>query len=98
MKILLIGAIAASTLAMTLPAAAQVHASERAVRLESAIDAGLSYGSLSSADARNMRSQLHTVERLDQRYQDGGLTSAEARDLDRRYGALADEVNVLDAD
>ena len=98
MKILLIGALAASALAISLPAAAQVRPSDRAARLESAIDAGLSYGSLSSADARNMRSQLRSVERLDQRYQAGGLTSTEARDLDRRYGALADEVNVLDAD
>jgi hypothetical protein len=96
MKKLITGLLAASTLAVALPAAAQIYyTTDRAERLDSAINVRQDDGSLSSSDARNLRMQLRDLERLDRRYQYDGMSGWQARDLNRRYSELSDEIRDL---
>ena len=89
MKKLLMAAVAVSSLAAALPAAAQYAYSDRADRIERRIERGVQDGSLTYGEARRMRDQLNYVERLENRYEANGMTGWEARDLDRRYDALS---------
>jgi hypothetical protein len=95
MRKLIAGLLAVSSLTVALPAAAQVYDSERASRLDDAINARQDDGTLTSRDATDLRMQLRSVERLDRRYQDDGLTRWEVRDLNRRYNEISNEITDL---
>ena len=45
-------------------------------------------GIITRREANGLRNQLSTVQRLEQRYRQGGLTQYERRDLDRRLDAV----------
>ena len=90
MKKLVMAAVAASALAAAMPAAAQSWAGgDRSDRIEQRIDRGVQDGSLTWREARGLRSQLNSVQRLESRYRFNGLSSWEASDLDRRYDAIS---------
>ncbi len=92
MKKILLAAVAVSSLAAALPAAAQYGYSDRSNRIERRIERGVQNGSLTWGEARRLRDQLNYVERLENRYQANGMTGWEARDLDRRYDALSSQL------
>ncbi len=94
MKKIVMAAVAVSALAAALPAAAQYASSERADRIERRIERGVQDGSLTWGEARRLRDQLSSVERLENRYQMNGLSGWEARDLDRRYDAVSAQLRI----
>ena len=100
MRKILMAAVAASSLAAAVPAFAQYGYgynysstySDRAQRLEARIERGQQDGSLTWREARDLRNQLNSVERLEARYAYNGMSAWEARDLERRYDAIAAEL------
>jgi hypothetical protein len=63
----------------------------RQARLDARINQGIRSGALSRAEATRLRSEFRALARLEARYRATrpGLTSAERRDLDRRFDALS---------
>jgi hypothetical protein len=86
-------AVAASTLAIAAPAAAQSWQSinQRQAQLDHRIDVGVRNGSLTRAEAARLRDEFRDLARLEARYRytGGRLTLAERRDLDRRFDLLS---------
>ena len=93
MKKLLAAAIAASALTAAVPAMAQSYVNDYGSTIEHRIDAGLRSGSLSYGEASMLRSRLRDLQRMQARYQRGGLTGEEAHDLNVRYDRLSDQVH-----
>lgn len=62
--------------------------SQRGPQFEARIDAGLRNRTLNSWDAARLRAEFNEIARLEGQYSQGGLTSAEQADLDRRFAAL----------
>jgi hypothetical protein len=91
MRKLLTAVMAASAVAVSLPAMAQ-SLTDRSERIEQRIDNGVRDGSLTWYEARDLRSRLHNIERLESDYARNGMSSWEYRDLDRRYDALASDL------
>ncbi len=114
MKRLLISALAAASLAAVgAPALAQpfggdINARER--NIAERIDQGALRGDLTRGEARSLRNELRSIERLEQRYRHNGyryrnrgpagLSAWERRDLERRLDSLNARVfrNRHDAD
>ena len=92
MKRLITAAIAASALTVAVPAMAQSYLDNRASELDQRIDTGVADGSLTSGEASVLRARLHDVERLQDRYQDDGMTGWQQRALDRRYDDLSAQI------
>lgn len=67
---------------------------ERKVTLDRRIDQGIRSGQLSRAEATRLRNEFNAIVRLEQNYRRSapGLTTAEQRDLDRRFEALARKI------
>lgn len=63
--------------------------SQRKYNLDHRIDRSLRNGRISYREASRLKSELNGLVRLEYRYQRGGLTAWERRDLDRRYDRLA---------
>jgi hypothetical protein len=97
MNKLLIGVLAASTLATAaLPAAAAPWRSvnQRQAEIYYRIDMGVRKGTLTRAEAYQLRRRFNDIARLEYRYRrTHGLQAWERRDLDRRLNALAISVN-----
>lgn len=91
MRKLLTAMAAVSALAVSVPAMAQTF-SDRAQRLEDRIEAGRADGSLSWREARDLRTRLRNIERLEDDYAANGLSRWEARDLDNRYDDLSNDI------
>ncbi len=91
MRKLLTAMAAVSTLAIAAPAMAQ-NFSYRAQQLDERIDAGQRDGSLTWREARDLRGRLHSLQRLEGQYSDNGMSRWEARDLDRRFDDLSNDV------
>lgn len=73
------------------PAVAQSWQSinQRQANLDRRIDVGVRNGSLTRAEARNLRSEFRQISRLEARYRANGLSLRERRDLDRRFDLLS---------
>jgi hypothetical protein len=71
---------------------AQPRFDSRAARIDQRIDNGVLDGSLTQTDARDLRTRLVSVERLQQRYEDDGMAGWESRDLNRRLDQVSDSV------
>jgi hypothetical protein len=91
-KTLLPLALAASALAVAVPAMAQPSFDDRTATIGQRIDDGVLDGSLTHVDARYLRARLDSVERMQQRYEDDGMAGWESRDLNRRLDQLTDSV------
>src|SRR5690242_17220313 len=91
MRKLLTAMAAVSALSVAVPAMAQDF-SYRAQQLDQRIDAGQSDGSLTWREARDLRSRLHNLQRLEDQYNDNGMSRYEARDLDRRFDQLSNDI------
>jgi hypothetical protein len=85
-------ALAASALTFAVPAMAQPSFDHRTATIDQRIDDGVVDGSLTQADARDLRTRLDSVERVQQRYDDDGMAGWESRDLSRRLDRLSDSV------
>lgn len=95
MKKLLAMAVAASTLALAAPAAAQSWQSinDRQENLDRRIDVGVRNGSLTRNEAVRLRAEFRDLARLEARYRSTyGLSVAERRDLDRRFDSLSAQI------
>ena len=68
--------------------------SQRKYNLDRRIDQGVRNRTLSAREARNLRSQLNSLVRLEMTYQRRGLTLRERQDLDRRYDRLSAQVRI----
>jgi hypothetical protein len=71
---------------------------QREARLEMRINAGLRNGTLTRAEARNLRDRLVALERLERNFRRNGLTMAERRVLDARFDALSRSIRIQTAD
>ena len=95
MRKLLMMTLASAALATTAPiAAAQGWRSinQRQANLDQRIDAGVRDGSLTRAEANNLRAQYRDIANLEARYRRGGLSFSERRDLDRRFNNLSTHI------
>lgn len=92
MKRLLTVAIAASALTAAVPAMAQTYLDDRASAMDQRIDNGVADGSLTRGEAATLRARLHDIERLQDRYQDDGMSSWQARELNRDYDSLSNQI------
>ena len=92
MKKLITAAIAASALAVAVPAMAQTYLDNRASELEQRIDAGAIDGSLTSGEASVLRASLRDTERLQDRYEAEGMAGWQQRALERRYNDVSDQI------
>ncbi len=92
MKRLLIGVLAASSLATALPASAAAWESvnHRQAKIYRQIEQGVHNGALTRNEAYKLRSSFLRIARLERTYRATGhrLTNWERRDLDRRLHAL----------
>lgn len=93
MKKFLAMAAAASVLATAAPAAAQSWQSinQRQANLDQRIDAGVRNGSLTRAEAADLRREFYNIASAERAYRNsgGGLDARERRDLDRRFDELS---------
>ncbi len=71
---------------------AQSYLDDRASQIDQRIDEGLRDGSLTYSEARTLRSQLRYDQRLQSEYQDEGMSNWQARDLNRRYDELSNNL------
>ncbi|MDP3488801.1 MAG: hypothetical protein Q8R71_01575 [Phenylobacterium sp.] len=63
--------------------------SQRQAQVEARISAGLRNRALSTWQAARLRAEFSEIARLETQYSQGGMTSAEQADLDRRFEALS---------
>lgn len=66
--------------------------SQRKYNLDRRIDQGVRNRSLSMREATRLKGELNSLVRLEYRYQRGGLSQWERRDLDSRYDRLSRQV------
>ena len=83
---------AASVVAVSLPAMAQDF-DNSASRIQDRINDGVQDGSLTGYEARDLRSRLYNLERLQGQYERDGMRGWQSRDLDRRLDALSSDVS-----
>lgn len=62
---------------------------QRQAGIETRLDAALRNRTLSSWDAARLRNEFSEIARLESQYSQGGMSSAEQADLDRRFNALS---------
>ena len=99
MKRLTLSILAASTLAVAVPAIADAQPwrpiGQRVADLDRRIDMGERNGGLTHREARSLRIDLHGLVRLEDRYRASrpDLTPAERADLDRRFNALSARIH-----
>ncbi len=110
MSKLLIAMAAASTLAIAAPAAAQypyqanvqadtnfdARFDQRLDALQTRLDAGIRSGAINRAEARTLRAQIRTLNRLHGRYVVNGITRQERQDLQQRLRNARQEIRVAD--
>lgn len=99
----LIPALAAASVAVALPAAAEAqsysarHAgwtsiNQRQDNLDRRIDVGIRNGQLNRREATRLRGEFYALARLENHYRRGGLTRWERTDLDRRFDRLSAQI------
>jgi hypothetical protein len=108
MKKLLIALAAGSAIAVTAPAAAQygtqanvnargaVGIDNRIAQLETRLQAGIQSGAIDRTEARNLRTQLRALTRLERQYSYNGLTQQERADLQTRLRTLRQQFRMAD--
>jgi hypothetical protein len=98
MKKLLIGVLAASSLAAAMPAAAApwMSINARQNQIFHNIEQGVRNGALTRPEAYRLKRDFYGIARLEQHYRrtGGGLSAWERRDLDRRLDALKMRVRI----
>jgi hypothetical protein len=108
MKKLLIALAAGSTIGLAAPAAAQfgtqtnvnagggVGIDNRIAQLETRLQAGIQSGAIDRTEARNLRTQLRALTRLQRQYSYNGLTQQERQDLQARLRTLRQQFRMAD--
>ena len=104
MRRTLLSLMAASSLAMAIPAIANAQTwqsmNQRQYAFSQRIDTGLRSGALTQQEAGQLRAEFDAIARLETDYRRSapGLTQAELQDLDRRFDMLSDRLNRETAD
>ncbi|MGQ0558667.1 MAG: hypothetical protein ACT4OE_03650 [Sphingosinicella sp.] len=106
MRKILLGMTAVSAIALAAPLVAQSNSQtdaqftaayeSRFEIVETRIDAGIRAGTISEAEARELRRDLRELARLEGRYGANGFNSAERNELAGRIRALRDDVRTAD--
>jgi hypothetical protein len=91
MRKLLTALAAVSAVAVSLPAMAQDFG-YRLNQLQERIEDGARDGQLTAYEARDLRSRLYDLERLQTRYESEGMRGWMANNLDRRIDALSNDI------
>lgn len=88
--------LAATALAVALPAAAQPDRSinARQVALDQRIDMGVRNGALTRDEAARLRADFQTIAQIEANYRADGLSQAEVADLDHRFDLLNARIRV----
>ncbi len=100
MKRAMLALVAASSLAAAVPAVANaapwMNVNQRQANLDARIDQGVRNGSLTRAEAVQLRMEFRQIARLEDQYRASrpGLTMAERNDLDRRMDMLSAKIAV----
>lgn len=97
MKRVLLGILASTALVGFAPASGLAqNMNQRQSMLESRIDAGVRQGSLTQAEAAQLRREFDAIARTEAGYRASGrgLTAAERADLDRRFDLLSSRIRV----
>ena len=98
MKKLLIGVLAASTMAAAMPAsaAAWMSVNARQNQIFGNIEQGIRNGALTRPEAYRLKQEFYGIARLEAQYRrtGGGLSAWERQDLDRRLNALKMRVRI----
>lgn len=93
---MMIAGLAIATAAFPAAASAQnwQNINQRQAKIDQRIDKGIRSGALNRAEATRLRTQFRDLSRLENQYRrsGGGLSTAERRDLDRRFDTLAQRV------
>ena len=76
------------------PTPAWVSIAQRKANLERRIDMGQRNGANTRSEAVRLRAEFNTLQRLEHRYRQGGLTRWEMADLDRRMDGLSARIYV----
>lgn len=98
MKRTLLSLLAASSLAVALPAVANAQSwmsiNQRQANLYERIDTGVRQGDLTRVEADRLRADFDALARLEADYRASapGLTPSETRDLDQRFDALSQRI------
>lgn len=71
---------------------------QRQRELDRRIDTGLRVGTLSRAEARQLRADFRAIARLEARYRRDGLDLGERADLDRRFDGLSARIRWENSD
>lgn len=99
MKRTLLTLLAASSVAVALPMAANAQGwqsiASRERMLDQRIDVGVRNGALTASEAATLRADFNSLMRLETSYRRSspGLTQWELQDLDRRFDVLSDRVD-----
>jgi hypothetical protein len=108
MQKLLIALAAGSAIGLAAPAAAQystqanvnargaVGIDQRIARLEDRLYEGIRSGAIDRTEARNLRTQLRALVRLERQYSRNGLTQQERADLQTRLRTLRQQFRMAD--
>jgi len=107
MKKLLIALTAASALGVAAPAAAQTYQPNLNARgsvgfdaridnLQARLQAGVRSGSITRAEAQQLRPQLRQLRDLERQYSMNGLTREEQRDLQQRIRSVRQQLRMAD--
>lgn len=98
MKRTLLSLLAASSLAVALPAVANAQTwmsiNQRQANLYERIDTGVRQGDLTRVEADRLRTDFNALAHLEADYRASapGLTASETQDLDRRFDALSQRI------
>lgn len=92
LKALVVGAGLAIAVGSVATAAPWVSINARQASLDARIDAGVRDGSLTRAEAQQLRTQFVQLKGMEQVYRRNGLTVGERADLDRRFDTLSTRI------
>jgi hypothetical protein len=70
--------------------------SNRIAQLDARLQAGIRSGEINRTEARNLRTQLRYLTRLEGRYSANGLTQVERQDLRQRLRTVREQIRVAD--
>jgi hypothetical protein len=109
MNRILLSMAAVGAIAVAAPAAGQtgygynnanaggaVGMSNRIAQLEARLQAGVQAGVIDRAEARDLRTDLRELRRLERQYSYNGLTQSERQDLQQRLRTLRQEIRTAD--
>lgn len=84
--------LAAAALALPVAAEARMSINEQQRQIDARIDQGVARGTLTRAEARELRAEFTSIEAREAAFRIGGMSASERRRLERRLDALSAKV------